>query len=100
MSMSRPLSSMQHELNRLFYDFEQEFFLPLGSNRALGRSESSLSSLFWIPPVDIHEEGNEVIACLSVPGMDAHSIDMEVKGNILTVKGESKQAQENKNKNY
>ncbi|MBW2092757.1 MAG: Hsp20/alpha crystallin family protein [Deltaproteobacteria bacterium] len=77
------------EIGRLFDDFFTSSFF--------GRS---LEGMDWVPAVDISEAENEIVINVEVPGMDAKDIDISLNGRILTIKGERKQEQEEKEKNY
>lgn len=48
------------------------------------------TSYAWTPPVDIYETDIGIVLKAEVPGMDEEHIIVEVKGNILILKGERK----------
>ena len=50
------------------------------------------SYVSWTPPVDIYEtaDGYEFVA--ELPGLSPEAVEVEVKNNTLTIKGERKQA--------
>jgi len=51
----------------------------------------------WSPPVDIHETDGEIVVRADVPGVDREQIDIELTGGALTIKGERKFDDEQKN---
>ena len=51
-------------------------------------------------PVDLYETGDEVVVKASLPGVKPEDIDVSVVGNILTLKGESKEEHEEQAQNY
>ena len=53
----------------------------------------------WVPSVDVSETAKEVIVKAELPGMDAKEIDVSVRGEILTLRGERKQEKEEKGEN-
>ena len=53
---------------------------------------------YW-PAIDVDENENEIVINAEVPGCKADDIDISVNGNILTISGEKKQEQEQKEKN-
>lgn len=52
------------------------------------------------PSMDIYEKGNNVIAEMNVPGIDADKIEVSVKDGILHVSGISEEKKEEKDKGY
>jgi HSP20 family protein len=44
----------------------------------------------WLPVVDIYETPDSLIICAEVPGIDISDITIEVKENILFLRGERK----------
>ncbi len=54
----------------------------------------------WAPSLDVSETKNNIVVKAEVPGMDAKDIDISLTGDLLTIKGEKKQEQEEKDENY
>ena len=61
----------------------------------LGRilSDSSFESPFlqsvgWVPSVNVQESPDEIILTAELPGMSEEDITLEVKDNVLTLRGE------------
>jgi HSP20 family protein len=52
------------------------------------------------PAIDAYQTANEVVVKASVPGVKPEDINIEITGDTLTVKGESKVAEEVKKENY
>jgi len=50
--------------------------------------------------VDMYEDGNNIIAEMSVPGIDAEKIDVSVEGNYLRVTGRRDEEKEHKTKQF
>src|ERR1700723_35612 len=72
----RGQATLQDQINRLFNDaFERT------SNQ-----ESNLTT--WAPAVDIHENEHELVVKADLPGVEAKDLDIRVKDNILTIRGE------------
>lgn len=74
------------ELERFF---EEEDFFPVIPAR-------------WqrTPRMNVYETDKEVVAEFELPGIDPEKVDITLKDNILTVKGESEEKKEEKEKNY
>jgi HSP20 family protein len=54
----------------------------------------------WNPALDISETPNQVVVKAELPGMDPKEIDISLRDNVLTLKGERKQEKEEKEENY
>jgi HSP20 family protein len=50
--------------------------------------------------VDLYEDGNNIIAEMSLPGMDAEHLDVTVEGNYLRVCGTREEEKEEKDKHF
>ncbi|MDY6990496.1 MAG: Hsp20/alpha crystallin family protein [Thermodesulfobacteriota bacterium] len=48
----------------------------------------------WSPSVDVSENAKAVIVKAEIPGIDPKAIDVSVRGNILTLRGERKKEHE------
>src|SRR5271166_4690894 len=84
----RDLYSLQNRLNRLF---EEQYS---------GGREESLTTGAFVPPVDIYEDEHGIQLKLEVPGIDQKDLDVKVENNTLTVSGERKFEQEEKEENF
>lgn len=78
----------EFDLDRIFEDFFRRPF-------AL-----SLFSREIVPLVDLYEKGNKVIVRAELPGIKPEEVDLSVDGNLLTIRGEKKQENEVKEKDY
>ena len=78
----------RREIDRLFDDF------------FTGSPFRSFERGDWMPAVDMSENKEEIVVHAEIPGMDAKDIDISLNGRVLTMKGERKQEQEEKEKNY
>jgi HSP20 family protein len=85
----REFSTLQDRINRAFRE----------SYSGEGRDESLTSSSFS-PAVDVYEDEHQVTLKIEVPGIDEKDIDVRVENNTLTVHGERKIEQEEKEENY
>jgi len=87
------LTSLEHEMNRLFADF---FGRPLGLVRGLwGDGEDR-----FLPPVDIKETDDKVIVEAELPGMDPKDLEIKIEGDTLMLRGERKSEKEDKTKGF
>ncbi len=76
-------------MNRLFRD-------PRGPE---GQDES-LTTTAFAPPVDVYEDEHNITLKIEVPGIDEKDIDVRIENNTLTVHGERKFENEEKEENY
>jgi HSP20 family protein len=51
-------------------------------------------------PVDVFETGDEVVVKASLPGFKPEDIDISVHGDVVTIKGETKEDNEEKAQNW
>jgi HSP20 family protein len=54
----------------------------------------------WLPKIDISENENEFLVRVEVPGIDKKDIDITLSEGLLTIKGEKKFENEEKNENF
>ena len=72
------VEELQNRINRMFED-------------SFGRArdpENEMSSCAWRPPVDIYETEDGIVLAAELPGVGKENISVEIKENILTLKGE------------
>ena len=82
----RDMASLQNRLNQIFADY--------------GRGTDELSTAGFVPPVDIYEDEQSLSLKLEVPGIAEKDLDVRVENNTLTVRGERKFEQEEKEENF
>jgi HSP20 family protein len=82
-----PFSYLRNQINRVFDDYWGESWL----------APREAFAGFW-PQVDVTETDKEVKVCAEIPGVDAKDIDVSVENGMLTIKGEKKYEQEEKEK--
>jgi HSP20 family protein len=83
----REVFALQNRLNTLFGSPETE-------------TESPLTTASFVPAVDVYEDEKKVVLKLEVPGIEEKDLDVSVEKNTLTVKGERKFEQEEKEENF
>jgi HSP20 family protein len=50
----------------------------------------------WLPSIDLKEDDNEFLLTGEFPGLTDKDVQVEVEGNVLTLKGEKKSEREEK----
>ena len=87
----RDLMTLQERMNEMF-------------ERTLRRrgpeEEEGLAPRAWSPAVDIYETDEKMVIKTELPGLKKEDIDIEVRDNTLTLKGERKFEKEIKQENY
>ena len=56
--------------------------------------------LGWMPDVDITEKNGDIVVKAELPGMKRDEVEIEIEGNVLTLKGEKKEETEEKEKEH
>lgn len=79
----RDLSVLQDRINRIF-------------NESVRGAENA--SRAWAPVVDILETEGDLIVRAELPGLSREEIDIEITSETLTIKGERKMDEENKDR--
>ncbi len=85
----REMVSLREAMDSLF---ENALITPFG-----GGQQGSQSAYL---PLDVTENEDNFVVKASLPGVNPEDIDVTVNGDVLTIKGEIKQEQENQNERY
>jgi len=83
------LMSLRQAMDRLF---EDSFVRP---SRLIGDFGETA-----MPALDIYQTPNEVVVKASLPGVKPEDVSIDITGETLTIKGESKAEQEVKKEDY
>ena len=75
----RELRSIQDRFNR-----------ALSTTPGRGDRDEELSMGAWLPPVDISEDKDKIILTAELPGFSEDQVQLNMEGNILTIRGERK----------
>ncbi len=74
-------------------------FLDEGLLRRRNMVNLALSDSALVP-LDLYEEGNNLIVKASLPGVKPEEVKVDVRGDVLTISGERKQETERKETDY
>jgi HSP20 family protein len=72
------VSGLRDQINRLFDDVAQP----------RGEGAQPAGNRMWAPLVDVSENENEMIVRLDLPGVDRDSVDVQLTGDTLVIRGE------------
>jgi HSP20 family protein len=86
----RELFGLHNSINRMF----DNFISPTV------RGDEALSVWGWNPVVDIYENEENIVITAELPGVDKKDMTVDVKGRVLTLKGERSTDNEVKEDNY
>ena len=85
----KDLLSLQDRMNRLFEE-----------TLARGAVREEATSGQWSPAVDILEAEGDIILKAELPGVDLDAIDIQIRDNVLTLRGERTFEDEVKKEHY
>lgn len=77
--VSSEVDDLRREVNRMFAGFPHLPFF--GQENGMSR---------WMPPMDTVEEKGKLKIMLDLPGVDEKDVDVEVDGDMLTIRGTRK----------
>ena len=83
----KDLMALQERMNKLF-------------DETFSRGTQDVDVGAWSPPVDIIEQGDEIIIKMEIAEVEQKEIDIKVEGNALTIKGERKLEEGIKREDY
>lgn len=81
---AREMMSLRDAMDRLFDD---AFTRPL-----------SLKEAWSVPAIDMYQTDDEIIVKAALPGITSDEVQINITGEVLTLKGEVKQEEEKKEK--
>jgi HSP20 family protein len=67
---------------------------------SFGDGQEALATTSFAPAVDVYEDEHSVTLKIEVPGIDEKDIDVRIENNTLTVHGERKYEEQEKEENY
>lgn len=85
---AREMMTLREAMDRLFDD---AFTRPLSV-----RDGWSMAS----PAIDMYQTDNDVVVKASIPGIKAEEVQINVTGDILTLKGEARQEEDRKERSW
>ncbi|GJQ50467.1 MAG: hypothetical protein HKUEN01_28530 [Candidatus Kuenenia stuttgartiensis] len=92
--MRHPVATLHREVDRLFDDFFRGF------DRFPSISFKEERFAEFSPRIDVSENDREIEITAEVPGMDQNDVEITLRDDVLTIKGEKKQEKEEKDKEY
>ena len=87
---AREMMTLREAMDRLFDD---AFTRPFSLSREGGSNWSS-------PAIDMYQTGDEVVLKAALPGIKPDEVQINVTGDVLTIRGETKHEEEKKDKSW
>jgi HSP20 family protein len=87
------LTTLQDRINQLF----NQPFGPLWRTQG---AEQALTASTFVPAVDIYEDEHNIVLTAEVPGVEEKDLDISLESGVLTVSGERKMENEEKENNF
>jgi HSP20 family protein len=96
-----PFESFRREVDRLFDDFGRSWRSPF-TRSLLDVEPFSRVQTSWYnaPAVDVLEKSDKYEITAELPGLDQSNIDINLSGDVLTIRGEKKEEKEETEKGY
>lgn len=91
-------SRIQNEMDRMFRDFWKEPRFSFGWPEGLRRRNEEFS--IEVPAIEIYDEKDDIVVKAELPGLKREDIEINLAGDLLTIKGEKKKEEEVKEKDY
>ena len=100
-SAADSLVLLHREMDRWFDELSSSFGLP-SLARKLGGGERGAGSLtsFYQPLIDVSGDANSYEIKLDVPGMTEADLSIDVRDDVLVIRGEKQEKNESKDKHY
>lgn len=98
-----PMQSFRHEMRSLQRDMDRlfsEFWRDAGAMPALSGLSEMRGAKDVMPRVDESEDESGFHIKMELPGMDQKDVDITLADGLLTVRGEKKQEEEEKGKDF
>jgi len=95
------LMSLHRDMDRWFDDAFKSFGMPsLASNLGFKGLQDTQLANFYRPQIDVSGDDNCYQISLDVPGLDESNLSLELKDDVLIIKGEKEERSEDKDKHY
>jgi len=95
------LMSLHRDMDRWFEDTFKSFGMPSLDSNLQSRAMPGISlSNIYRPQIDVSADSNCYEVNLDVPSLTESDLSLEVKDDVLTIKGEKEERSEDKDKHY
>lgn len=92
---------LHQEMERWFDELASSFGLPvLATKRRGGELGAGSLASFYRPQIDVSGDANGYEIKLDVPGMNESDLSIDVRDDVLVIRGEKQEHSESKDKHY
>jgi len=91
-----PFLALHREMNRLFDEAFRGFGVPEGGAGTGALAASGMAA----PRIDVSESDQQLKVRAELPGVDQNDVEITLTDDVLTIRGEKKVEQEDKQENY
>lgn len=101
-TVSTPFTFMRRfatDMERLFEEFEG-FRFPSLFGREFFPFTREFEHVGWVPEIEVLRQNGDFIVRADLPGMTKENFEVEIDQNLLTLRGERKEEQEEKHEGY
>ncbi len=96
-----PLMQLHREIDQLFNDTFNAFgMLPTSTTLPLSNALTDNFAKLYRPQLDISGDDKEYKVELDVPGLSEADLSIEIKGDMLIIKGQKEEEHESKDKQF
>jgi len=96
MSLTRPLTDMREQLNRMF-EITEDFGFPVSLRNEWPLLREKARN--WFPSIEIRDNDNQFVLKAEMPGLKPEDISVEVNENYVVISGESKETKKEESEN-
>jgi HSP20 family protein len=98
----RPFESLRREVDRLFEDFDRDFWRHPFRRSIFDVEPFWRRELTWgaAPTVDIAETNDAYEVMAELPGMDEKNVEVKLTNGVLLIRGERQEEKEEKKEEY
>lgn len=95
------LMGLHRDMDRWFDDAFKSFGMPmLGSRFEPGKYFDRQLPAFYRPQIDVSGDENCYEIRLDVPGLEQEDLSLEIRDDVLTIKGQKEERSEDRDKHY
>ncbi len=77
----REVEMLRRQMNQLFYDLAE-------ANQGASSDVSTSNTTAWVPAVELHDNGSELLLRAEIPGVEGKDLDIQVMQDAVSIAGE------------
>lgn len=96
MALTHPLSNIREQLNKVFYDWTEDFGFPTTMR---GEWPFRQKARTWFPSIELRDRDEELLLKAEIPGMKPEEVTVEVNENTVIISGETQEEKRKEKEN-